>query len=154
MDSILRGAATYLIVWIFFRISGKRSLSDATTFDAVLLLILSETTQAALLDDNNSMANSVLLIATLLGIDVLLSHVKHRFPRVEHVMDGAPVIILDRRGMEHEVMDKERIDREDILAAARSLQGIGNLDDVEYAVLEPTGDITIIPKQTAAAASA
>ncbi|HEX6962715.1 MAG TPA: YetF domain-containing protein [Lacipirellula sp.] len=153
MDSILRGAATYLIVWLFFRISGKRSLSDATTFDAVLLLILSETTQAALLDDNNSMTNSVLLIATLLGMDILLSHVKHRFHRVERVMDGTPVVILDRRGMDHEVMDKERIDREDILAAARSLQGIGNLDDIEYAVLEPTGEITIMPKRSSAASA-
>ena len=147
MDSILRGALTYLFVWLIFRISGKRSLSDATTFDAVLILILSETTQAALIDNNNSMTNSMLLIATMLGLDVLLSHIKHRFHRVERIMDGAPVVILDREGIKQEVMDKERVDREEILAAARELRGLGNLDEVEYAILEPTGCVTIVPKR-------
>lgn len=146
MESILRGAATYLFVWLIFRISGKRSLSEATTFDAVLILILSETTQAALIDNNNSMTNSVLLIATMLGLDVLLSHVKHRFHRIERIMDGLPVVILDRHGLKKEVMDKERIDRQEIVAAARQAHGLANLDEVEYAVLEQTGDVTIIPK--------
>jgi uncharacterized membrane protein YcaP (DUF421 family) len=147
MDSVLRGAATYLFVWLIFRISGKRSLSQATTFDAVLILILSETTQAALLDDDNSMTNSVLLIATMLGIDVVLSCIKHRFPRVEKVMDGAPLVLLDNRGLSEECMDAERVDREEILTAARHLRGLANLDQIEYAILEPTGDITIVPKR-------
>src|SRR5690242_2627100 len=119
MESILRGTATYLFVWLIFRISGKRSLSQATTFDAVLILILSEATQGALLDDNNSMTNSVLVISTMLGIDVLLSCVKHRYPRVEKVMDGTPVVLLDHRGLHEDSMDAERVDREEILTAAR-----------------------------------
>jgi uncharacterized membrane protein YcaP (DUF421 family) len=147
MESILRGTATYLFVWLIFRISGKRSLSQATTFDAVLILILSEATQAALLDDNNSMTNSVLVIATLLGIDVLLSCVKHRFPRVEKVMDGAPLVLLDHRGLDEESMGAERVDRDEILTAARHLRGLANMDQIEYAILEPTGDITIVPKR-------
>jgi uncharacterized membrane protein YcaP (DUF421 family) len=146
MESILRGAATYLFVWLIFRISGKRSLAEATTFDAVLILILSETTQAALLDNDNSMTNSILLIATLLGIDVLLSEIKHHFHAVERIMDGAPVVVLDPNGLKHEVMDKERVDREDIVTAARTIHGLANLDGVEYAVLETTGNITIVPK--------
>ncbi len=147
MESILRGAATYLFVWLIFRISGKRSLAQATTFDAVLILILSETTQAALIDNDNSMTNSMLLIATMLGIDVLLSHVKHRFHRVERVMDGAPVVVLDPSGLKQEVMDKERVDRQEVVTAAREIHGLANLDEVEYAVLEATGDITIVPKK-------
>ena len=149
MDSILRGAATYLFVWLIFRISGKRSLAQATTFDAVLLLIISETTQAALLDDDNSMTNSMLLIATILGIDVLVSFVKHRYHRVERIMDGAPVVVLDRGGLDKKVMDAERVDKEEILTAARQLRGLANLDEIEYAVLEATGEITIVPKRQA-----
>jgi uncharacterized membrane protein YcaP (DUF421 family) len=150
MESILRGAATYLFVWLIFRVSGKRSLSQATTFDAVLILILSETTQAALIDNDNSMTNSVLLIATMLGIDVVLSCIKHRFHRIERIMDGASVVLLDHRGLDQEAMDKERVDRDEILNAARHLRGLANLGDIEYAVLEPTGDITIVPKREAA----
>jgi uncharacterized membrane protein YcaP (DUF421 family) len=149
MDSILRGAATYLFVWLIFRVSGKRSLAQATTFDAVLLLIISETTQAALLDDDNSMTNSVLLIATIVGIDVLVSFIKHRYHRVERILDGAPVVLFDRRGLDKNVMDAERVDKEEILTAARHLRGLANLDEIEYAVLEATGDITIVPKREA-----
>jgi uncharacterized membrane protein YcaP (DUF421 family) len=150
MESILRGAATYLFVWLIFRISGKRSLAQATTFDAVLILILSETTQAALIDNDNSMTNTILLIATMLGLDVVLSIVKHRSHRVERIMDGAPIVLFDHRGLNNHAMDYERVDREEILNAARHLRGLANLGEIEYAVLEPTGDITIVPKRGAA----
>jgi uncharacterized membrane protein YcaP (DUF421 family) len=146
MESIIRGAATYLFIWLIFRITGKRTLAQITTFDAVLLLIISETTQAALTDNDNSFTNSFLLILTMLGIDVFLSCVKQRLPMVEKVMDGAPLIILDRRGLRREAMAKERVDEHDILHAARELQGLARLDQIEYAILEQTGEITIVPK--------
>jgi uncharacterized membrane protein YcaP (DUF421 family) len=146
MESIFRGAATYLFVWLIFRITGKRTLAQITTFDAVLLLIISETTQAALTDNDNSFTNSILLIMTMLGIDVMLSLIKQRLPVVEEVMDGRPLIILDRRGLRRKEMTKERVDEEDILHAARQLQGLSRLDQVEYAILEQTGEITIVPK--------
>jgi uncharacterized membrane protein YcaP (DUF421 family) len=146
MESIVRGAATYLFIWLIFRIAGKRTLAQITTFDAVLLLIISETTQAALTDNDNSFTNSILLILTMLGVDVLLSCVKQRFPSVEKFMDGAPLLIFDPNGMRKEAMDRERVDEEDILHAARERQGIGQLDQIKYAVLEQTGEITIVPK--------
>jgi uncharacterized membrane protein YcaP (DUF421 family) len=149
MESILRGAATYLFVWLIFRAAGKRSLSEITTFDAVLMLIISETTQASLIDNDNSLTNTVLLILTILGIDVFLSCIKQRYHRVERIMDGAPVVLLDDRGLHETSMAKERVDRHDILNAARHLQGLANLDEIEYVVIETTGDITIVPKRAA-----
>jgi uncharacterized membrane protein YcaP (DUF421 family) len=148
MESILRGAATYLLVWLIFRLTGKRTLPQITTFDAVLLLIISETTQAALTDDDNSFTNSVLLILTMLGLDVIFSCLKQYFPVVEKIMDGKPLLLLTPQGLNKEAMKKERVDEHDILHAARDLQGIGSLDQVEYAILEQTGEITIIPKKS------
>jgi uncharacterized membrane protein YcaP (DUF421 family) len=74
--------------------------------------------------------------------------VKQQFPTIEKIMDGAPVLIVDKGQLQHEVMNKERVDEHDILHAARDLQGLGNLGGVEYAILEQTGEITIIPKQS------
>src|SRR5688572_25290903 len=142
MESILRGAATYLFVWMIFRMAGKRTLAQITTFDAVLLLIISETTQSALIDDDNSFTNAILLILTILGIDVLLSCIKQRFPAVERVMDGVPLVIVDRGELKHDAMDKERVDERDVLHSARAQSGLARLDQVEYAVLEQTGEIT------------
>jgi uncharacterized membrane protein YcaP (DUF421 family) len=61
-------------------------------------------------------------------------------------MDGAPLLILDRQGLRQDAMDKERVDEHDILHAARELQGLARLDQVDYAILEQTGEITIVPK--------
>jgi uncharacterized membrane protein YcaP (DUF421 family) len=111
------------------------------------LLIISETTQAALVDEDNSFTNSMLLILSMLGLDVVFSCIKQNFPAVEKVMDGAPLIILNRGELMRDAMEKERVDEQDILHAARELHGIGTLKEVDYAILEQTGEITIIPKQ-------
>jgi uncharacterized membrane protein YcaP (DUF421 family) len=147
MDSILRGVVTYFFIWFIFRIAGKRTLAQISTFDAVLLLIISETTQAALTDTDQSLTNSLLLILTLVGLDVLLSYVKEYFSTVEHIMDGTPLLILDRQNLNERAMAKERVSKEDILNAARKLCGVASIDDIEYAVLEQTGEITIVPKK-------
>jgi uncharacterized membrane protein YcaP (DUF421 family) len=147
MDSILRGVVTYFFIWLIFRIAGKRTLAQISTFDAVLLLIISETTQAALTDTDQSLTNSLLLILTLVGLDVLLSYVKEYFSTVEHIMDGTPLLILDRQNLNERAMAKERVSKEDILNAARKLCGVASIDDIEYAVLEQTGEITIVPKK-------
>ncbi|MCC6492701.1 MAG: DUF421 domain-containing protein [Pirellulales bacterium] len=150
MDSVVRGLVTYVAVWIVFRIAGKRTLAQITTFDAVLLLIISETTQAALLGNDNSITNTVLLVLTLLGTDVLLSEVKRWWPAAEKVLDGCPLVLIDRGRLDKHAMHVERVDEEDVLAAARVLQGLGRLDEIEYAVLEQSGGITVIPKRKTA----
>jgi uncharacterized membrane protein YcaP (DUF421 family) len=146
MDSVLRGALTYFIIWLIFRLAGKRSLAELTSFDFVLLLIISETTQASLMDDNHSMTNTLLLVVTLLGIDIALSLWKQRAPAVEKLIDGVPLLLVADGVPIKEHMDKERVDEEDILSAARELRGVQRLDQIKYAVLERHGGITIIPK--------
>jgi uncharacterized membrane protein YcaP (DUF421 family) len=64
MDSVLRALAVYAVLLLVFRIAGKRSLAQITTFDAVLLLIISEAVQQALVDGDESMSNAFLLGST------------------------------------------------------------------------------------------
>ena len=149
MDSVLRGAATYLFVWLIFRIAGKRSLSDITTFDFVLLLIISETTQSALADNDNSLTNTMLLIVTMMGMDIGLSLLKQKSPLIDRLFDGAPLIIVQDGRLLLDRMNKSRVDEGDVLNAARELQGLERLDQIKYAVLERNGGISIIPKEGA-----
>jgi uncharacterized membrane protein YcaP (DUF421 family) len=150
VESVWRGAAVYAFVWLVFRIAGKRSLASITTFDFVLLLIISETTQAALLDNDSSLINAFLVIVTLLGIDIALSHWKQWSHRAEKLIDGVPLVILADGIPLHERMAKERIDEGDILAAARHLRGLERLDQIKYAILERNGGITIVPREVEA----
>lgn len=147
MDAVIRAAAIYVFVWLVFRLAGKRTLSETTTFDFVLLLIIAETTQQALLGEDFSVTNAFILITTLVGIDIGLSLIKQRWPKAEKVIDGEPVVLVaDGRPLEDR-MKRARVDRQDILEAARRLQGLERFEQIKYAVLEQSGGITIVPKQ-------
>lgn len=145
MEILIRTAAVYFFLLLLFRIGGKRSLSQITTFDFVLLLIISEAVQQALLGEDFSVINAFLVIATFFAIDIGISILKQRSKAVEKVSDGVPLIILEDGRPIQERMDKTRVDEADILAAARELQGLERLDQIKYAVLERSGGISIIP---------
>lgn len=147
MDSIIRAAAIYVILMFIFRISGKRSLAQITTFDFVLLLVVSEATQQAMLGDDLSMTNAALAILTLVGIDVGLSLVQHRFPRIGKVIDSVPLVLVSDGELQRGQMDMMRISENEILEAARDKQGLERMDQIKYAVLERTGTISIVPRQ-------
>lgn len=146
MESIVRGLAIYVILLIVFRLAGKRTLSETSSFDLILLLIISETVQQALIDSDNSIVNAALLVLTLVGADVLLSLVKQRQPWVEQLLDGTPVIVMKDGVLLKDRADRERIDEQDILEAAREQRGLERLDQIKFAVLERGGKITVIAK--------
>lgn len=146
MESVLRGTVVYALVWLVLRVSGKRTLSGASTFDLVLLLIISETTQQAMIRDDHSITNAFLLIVTLVGIDILTSIGKQRWPAVQRLMNGLPVVIVRDGRPLRDCMDRLRIDEDDVLAAARQMHGLERLDQVKYAVLENNGRISIVPR--------
>lgn len=78
MESVLRAAAMYVGLLIIMRIAGKRSLAQITTFDFVLLLIISEATQNAMLGQDFSLTNAFIVIITLVTLDIGLSLLKRR----------------------------------------------------------------------------
>jgi uncharacterized membrane protein YcaP (DUF421 family) len=147
MDAVIRATVIYVVLYIVFRISGKRSLTELNAFDLLLLLIISEATQQAMVDSDNSMTHSILLVVTLVGIDILLSLVKQYSPKAEKVLDSVPVILVEHGRPIERHLKKERVSEEDILAHARLSQGIARMDDIAWAVLEPSGEISIIPKE-------
>ena len=149
MDGVLRSLGIYVFLLLLFRIAGKRSLAQITTFDFILLLIISETTQQALLGDDRSVVNAVVVMSTLVGADIALSVAKQRWPSLERWMEGLPVIVLRDGEPLRDRMRGLRLDEDDILTAAREAHGIERLDQIKYAVVERSGGVSIVPKATA-----
>jgi uncharacterized membrane protein YcaP (DUF421 family) len=147
MESVLRGILVYSFLLVVFRLSGKRTLSQSSNFDFVLLLIISETTQQAMVNSDHSITNALILILTLVGMTIGLSIVKQRFPAVEKLLEGRPLLLIDRGEVKEERLDRSRVDRDDLLEAARMNHGLERLDQVKYAVLERHGEISIVPKE-------
>jgi uncharacterized membrane protein YcaP (DUF421 family) len=146
MESVLRAAAIYVFLLTLFRIAGKRSLSEMSNFEFVLLLIVGEATQQAILGKDYSVINAFLVILTLVGLQIAFSAWKHRSERMRRLLDGLPVIIVENGKPFKERMAKMRVGEDAVMAAARELQGLERMDQIKYAVMESNGFISIIPK--------
>ncbi|MDT8905705.1 Protein of unknown function [Pseudomonas sp. NFACC32-1] len=147
MDSVLRAAVMYLALMVLFKIAGRRSLADITTFDFVLLMIIGEATQQALLGDDFSLTNALMVIVTLIAIDVGLSLLKQRSSWVSRLIDGGPTVIVEDGRLLRGRMRHARLIEEDIMEAARSSQGIETLAQIKFAIIERNGKISVIPKE-------
>jgi uncharacterized membrane protein YcaP (DUF421 family) len=147
MDAVARAAAVYLFLLLLFRVFGKRSLAQITTFDFVMLLIVAETTQQALLSDDFSVTNCFILATTLLVLDTVFSYVKQRSTWFDRVTEGVPLILLENGKPIEERLRRSRVTTDEILAAARERQGLHRLEQIKFAVLEKSGGISIIPAE-------
>ena len=147
MESVLRALAVYAALLVLLRLAGRRTLKDLTTFDAALLLIISEATQQAMLGDDLSVTNAVLVIATLLLADIGLSLLKGRSARLSRVLEGVPTLLVAHGRPLPGRLERARLDEEDVMAAARELQGLERMEQIRFAVLETNGAITIVPER-------
>lgn len=148
MDSVLRAAFMYGLLLLLFRLTGRRTLHQMTSFDVVLLLIIGEATQQALLGTDSSLTNALLVIVTLLASDIGLSLIKRRWPRAERVIEGLPtILVIDGRPLDDRLA-LARISISDVLQTARQLHGITELADIGLAVLEVDGRISIVARRS------
>jgi uncharacterized membrane protein YcaP (DUF421 family) len=149
MDIVLRSAAVYLALLVVFRIAGRRSFAQITTFDIVLLLIIGEATQQALLGDDFSVTNGVLVVVSLVVIDIGLATAKATFPFLQRTIEGVPVVLVEHGRPMRDRMRRSQVDEPDILEAARQTHGLERFDQIRYAVLERSGEISIVPESGA-----
>ncbi len=115
--------------------AGRRTLMQMTSFDFVLLLIISEGCQNAMPGNDYSVTAGVLAIVTLAGADILFSYWKHRSTSTERWLDGLQMILAENGISLKPLMDRAQIDEEDALEAARQNQGLERMDQIKYAVL-------------------
>lgn len=147
MDAVIHATTIYLFLMLVFRLAGKRTLAQATSFDLVLLLIISETTQNVLIGEDRSLTGAVLVISTLVGLDIAFAMLKWHVPRTERFLDGVPTILMDHGKLIEDRLRRERVDTSDILNAARERYGLERLEQIKYAILEPSGQISIVPME-------
>ena len=147
MDTVIRAAAIYFFLLLMLRGGGKRTLSQITTFDFVLLLILGEATQQALIGNDFSITTGLLLIGSLIGLDMTMGFVKRHFRALDRLVEGLPVVIVEDGQPLRDRMERASIDEADVMAAARERQGLERMEQIKFAVLERSGGISIIPRR-------
>ena len=141
-----RAVAVYGFLLAVFRVSGRRTLAQVTTFDLILVLILGDATQEALIGKEATFATAIVAIATLVLVDVALARAKRRWPAVDVLVDGLPLPLVVHGQRQQAAMDSEGVTIDDVLTAARQGQGLARLQEVRFAVLEQNGRISVVPR--------
>ena len=146
MDLVLRAGFVFVFLLVLTRVVGKRELGSLAPFDLILLIVLGDALQQGLTQDDYSLTGSVLVVGTIAGLQVFVSWVSYRFPRLRPTIEGEPIIIVEDGKVIERNLKRERLTVGEIAEAARGEQ-IAHLDDVRWAILEPSGTISFIPKK-------
>jgi uncharacterized membrane protein YcaP (DUF421 family) len=118
-----------------------------TSFDLVLVMVIGDMTQQALIGSDDRLGTVVVVVGTFIVLDATLGWFKGKSATLDHIVDGLPLLVVDRGRPLRDRMSREGIDEMDILTAARERHGLTSLDDIEYAVLEASGGLSIIPRR-------
>jgi len=146
MDLTVRAVVLFSFVFLITRIIGRRELSSLEPFDLILLIVMGDAIQQGLTQDDYSVTGALIVVGTFAILQVLVSYVSYRFPRLRPALDGEPIVIVqDGRAIERN-MKRERITLEEVMVSARQQQ-VASLDEIAWAVLETSGKVSIIPKQ-------
>ncbi|MFL5918239.1 MAG: DUF421 domain-containing protein [Gaiellaceae bacterium] len=145
MDIVLRALALYVFVVFVMRVIGRRELSSMTPFDLVLLIILGDAIQQGLTQDDYSVTGAILAVATIATLQVFTSFLSFRSTRARKVLEGEPIVLVDRGELVQQNLDRERMTADEIAEEMRQQQ-IASLDEVEWGILEANGAISFIKK--------
>lgn len=140
----LRTAAIYLVILVGLRLAGKREIGQMTVFDLVVLLLLANAVQNAMVGPDTSLTGGILAALVLLALNVVVARLRLRWPRLRRIIEGSPTLLVLHGEVITEHMRREGLDQETLEAALRE-HGVADLRDVEMAVLEIDGSISMVP---------
>jgi uncharacterized membrane protein YcaP (DUF421 family) len=146
MSAVLRAAYGYLFLVFIVRVVGRRPGKQMTPFEFVLIFFIGGLMLTAMVGDDASVMNAVAQIMTVAVLHSAMAWMRTKSDRFARLVDGTPLVLLQKDGAKEEVLRKSRIAYDDLMAAARD-QGLKDLNGVDYAVLERNGEISIIPKK-------
>jgi uncharacterized membrane protein YcaP (DUF421 family) len=143
-DIVLRTAGVYVVILLGLRLAGKREIGQMTVFDLVVLLLLANAVQNAMVGPDTSLAGGLLAAIVLLVLNAVVARLRLRWPVLRRVVEGSPTLLVLHGEVLTDHLKRERLDEETPEAALRE-HGVGDLSDVEMAVLEIDGSISVVP---------
>src|ERR687894_57870 len=144
MEPVLRALGCYLLLLLIVRLSGKRGLAQVTIFDLVLLLLISQAVGQALIGNDSSLTTAAVITVTLVVINRVNDAAAHRWADMSHVLEDAPLVLIENGHVHEDRMARMKIRLDDVLETARMDEGVERLDQVKHAVLERSGAISVI----------
>ena len=143
MDIVIRAAVAYAFIVFLLRIIGRRELSTLAPSDLVLLVVMGDLVQNGVTQSDQSVTGVFLALSTFGILTVAVSVVTFRSRRVQTLVEGAPLILVENGEPVEKNLRSERLNIDDIAEEARG-QGIERLDEIKWCVLETSGTMSFI----------
>lgn len=145
MELVIRATVIFWFLWLVVRGTGKRSLAELTPLDLILVVIIGDIVQQGVNQEDMSLTGSMLAVSVFVAWTLAAASLSRRSPRVARVLAGEPVIIVRDGKPLKDRLDRERLTITDLKEAAR-MEGIGDLAEVAFAVLETDGKFSFITR--------
>ncbi|MCJ8011709.1 DUF421 domain-containing protein [Paenibacillus sp. KQZ6P-2] len=143
--TVFRTVLMYFAILLTLRIMGKREIGKLSIFDLVISVMIAEIGVFVLEDVKRPILDGILPMATLVIIQVSIAYISLKSRKVRLLFDGQPSILVSKGKLQRSEMKKQRYNLDDLLLHLRG-QNIHNIADVEFAILENSGHLTVIPK--------
>ncbi len=145
LEKILRPVLIYAALLLSFRFLSKRDLTQNTTFDLLIVFLLSNIVQNAMIGEDNSVLGALAGAITLLLMSTALNRWAAKSPKARLALEGQPILLVHNGKLLEDNLKKYAVSRPDLNAGLRG-QNMITLDDVRYAFLELDGTISVIRK--------
>jgi uncharacterized membrane protein YcaP (DUF421 family) len=141
LQLVLRSVVVYVFLLIALRVAGRRELAQTTTFDLILLLVLSNAVQNSINAGDNSLGGGLVSAVTLLVLNWLMALACYRFPAFERLVQGRPICIVTSGKVHVRALRRQQITLGELRSALRK-QGIMTISECKRVVLEPDGTLS------------
>ncbi len=145
LSIFIRTVIIYVILTITMRIMGKRQLGELDVSELVIAILLSEIASLPITNEEKPLMQAFIPMVTLAALEILSSTLILKSPFAKKILSSKPSVIIARGVIDRKAMKKVRISLEDLISQIRQ-NGIYDLEEVDYAILEENGKMSIIPK--------
>lgn len=144
----IRTILIYMLLLAVMRLSGKRQIGEIQISELVTTFLLSDIASYPLTDPAIPILNAVIPIFTIIPLEIIFSYLTTKSARLKKILDGNPSIIIFHGKIQKKEMSRVRLSMEDLLCELR-LKNISSIAEVDYAILEQNGQISVFPQQEA-----
>lgn len=139
---IMRTIVLYALILVVFRVMGKREIGELSILDLVVFIMMGEMAVVAIEQHDDPLWHTIIPILLLMSIQVSLAFISLKSQKARNLLDGKPSIIITKGKIDEKEMRKHRYNFDDLLTQLRQ-QGVHNIADVEFAVLETSGELSV-----------
>ena len=141
----LRAFVIYFYLLILTKIMGQREIGQLTLFDFIVSIVIGSVAAGTLNSSRNGLAGIIVTVGALSAFQIILSLVSLKFSKTRRVIEDEPIVLIQNGKLLENSMKKTRYNLDDLLSQLRQ-KGYFYLHQVEFAVLEPSGKISVLPK--------